>query len=288
MTKKKEHVGYNALKDFLDKADKHYIEGRMLWLNRAYDGGGSLLWLAMEQILKIRIVEKMIQKGEVNNVSEKIYKELDYKFKKIGGDHNIDTLNGKFSEYFGCCIRCYLENYGVNCSEPKFFTGQFFINASPININVPFLANLSALFHRRYVRNEQFSIVTSSLDQVDLTYLLLRSKASSSIYSKIRNGKVVIGSTEFSPKKEFKDYKIIEPSLIDEILIRKKFSLEYGPNYYSFLFEKNDPIGKIDFLNKEYPFFLYSVGDGSYICYDGEIICRKSSKDIYNQRSLLL
>jgi hypothetical protein len=62
---------YFCLHAYLSRADHHYVEGRFLWANYAVDGSCILLWLAIEQLIKLNIIQERIEKKVLDGVEIK-------------------------------------------------------------------------------------------------------------------------------------------------------------------------------------------------------------------------
>jgi len=140
--------GYLSLNSWLQKADKNYIEGRLLWLNWLVDGASNLLWLSLEQMIKILLLQKRIDSfsSQVNNLDD-LHNLLDSEGKKIG--HDVHKL---------------IEQ--IKIEYPDLDIDKF----------EKILKKLQEYFYRRYVVNSSSSISLLMLNQVDEFYFLLRSK----------------------------------------------------------------------------------------------------------------
>ncbi len=144
---------YLALNSWLQKSDQNYIEGRLLWLNWLVNGASNLLWLALEQIIKILLLQK-----KVNNLSNKssnldeLHNLLDTEGKKLG--HDVHKLIAK-----------------INSEYPDLDISRF----------ESVLKKLQEYFYRRYVVREGSSISLLMLDKIDELYFILRDKVDSDI-----------------------------------------------------------------------------------------------------------
>jgi hypothetical protein len=144
---------YLALNAWLQKSDGNYIEGRLLWLNSLVNGACNLLWLALEQIIKIILLQKQINEisSDVSNLDE-LHNKLDKKGKKLG--HNVHALI-----------------QSINTEYPDLDISKY----------EKTLNKLQEFFYRRYVVHSGNSISLLTLNAVDELYFLLRSKVSSDV-----------------------------------------------------------------------------------------------------------
>lgn len=85
--------GYLALNAWLQKSDQNYIAGRFLFKNMLIHGSANLLWLALEQVAKILLLQKKIEEysGRSTNL-EDLYKILDDEGKKLNAGHSAEKL----------------------------------------------------------------------------------------------------------------------------------------------------------------------------------------------------
>lgn len=193
-----------SLQSYLTLVDNHYVEGRFLWLNYAFNGAGNLLWLAFEQLIKILIIQSRIERNQIdeikikNDLGEKISvkfsnneidiklraKILDSLFYHIDSKHNLDTLLKEFHN-----------STDIDLSEFK--------NC---------LEKINEFFKRRYVVNNGTYINPAMLDEIDKLFFFLRSLI----------------------------LNYIPQSLIDEIIFRKKYSFKEPIPFFGTLFLKNN------------------------------------------------
>ncbi|MGD0951166.1 MAG: hypothetical protein ABR985_02040 [Methanotrichaceae archaeon] len=90
---------HGALFMWLEIADWHYLEGRLLFQHKLVTGACELLWLSVEQMMKILLVKK-----EINSIIsivtdlEGVCKIIDKKGKHYG--HNaVDLVENLDNEY---------------------------------------------------------------------------------------------------------------------------------------------------------------------------------------------
>lgn len=144
---------YLALNSWLQKSDQNYIEGRLLWLNWLVEWASNLLWLSLEQIIKILLLQKNIDafSGQATNLDE-LHKILETEGMKIG--HNVHKLIEK-----------------VNLEYPNLDISKY----------EDTLKKLKEYFYRRYVANKGSSISMLMLDSIDELYFLLRNEVNSDV-----------------------------------------------------------------------------------------------------------
>lgn len=145
--------GYLSLNSWLQKADRNYIEGRLLWFNLCVDGASNLLWLALEQIIKILLLQKNIdsfskQCGDL----DELYVVLEKEAKKIG--HSVNQLLSSIDA----------EYEGLN-----------------VNTFKDVLEKTNEYFYRRYVVKNGSSISLLMINDIDNLYFLLRSNILSDV-----------------------------------------------------------------------------------------------------------
>lgn len=90
---------YLALNAWLQTSDKNYMAGRLLWLNHFISGDCNLLWLSSEQIIKILILQKEIDKhsGDSSDLTE-LHDNLNKQGMKLG--HNVEKLIEKLNKEY--------------------------------------------------------------------------------------------------------------------------------------------------------------------------------------------
>lgn len=139
---------YLSLNSWLQKSDQNYIEGRLLWLNWLVNGASNLLWLALEQIIKILLLQQKIDSlsNKASDLGE-LHSILDREGKKIG--HDVHGL---------------IEN--INTKYPHIDIAKY----------EETLRKLQEYFYRRYVVRGGSSISMQMLDSVDELYFLLRNE----------------------------------------------------------------------------------------------------------------
>lgn len=193
-----------SLHSYLTLVDNHYVEGRFLWLNQAFNGAGNLLWLAFEQLIKVLIIQTKIEKNLLDEVYiksdsrgkikvkydqnendiELIAKLLDSLLFSIDSKHNLNSL-----------LNTLKDNTGIDLTEYK-----------------KCLAKINEFFKRRYVVNSGTSINPIMLDEIDRLFFYLRSFISSNI----------------------------PQSLVDDIIFRRKYFVQEPIPFFGTLFLKNN------------------------------------------------
>ncbi len=145
---------YLVLNSWLQKSDHNYIDGRLLWLNMRINSACNLLWLSLEQIIKILLIQsdidEILQKKTID--LEESYKLIDLKCRKIGHQINdlIFRLNQKYSDLD---------------------TSRF----------EPILKKLNEFFYRRYAVHRGTSIAVTLICDIDELYFALRDKVDSDV-----------------------------------------------------------------------------------------------------------
>lgn len=141
---------YLALNAWLQKSDRNYIEGRFLWLNLGIDGACNLLWLALEQLIKIILLQINIDTFSKKALNlEELHIILTIEGKKLGHDASIliKNINSKYSK--------------LNITKFE-----------------QVLLKLQEYFYKRYVDNQNSSISFLMLEEIDELYFLLRNEVS--------------------------------------------------------------------------------------------------------------
>ncbi len=193
---------YFCLNAYLSRADEHYIEGRFLWSNTAVDGACNLLWLAIEQLIKLNIIQARIENRTLNDVEinengnritlvydpqerdiRKIHKILDKTSYKINSRHQLDEL-----------LRILKDEVNIDLS-PYYDT----------------LDKVKEYYERRYYKDEGTSISLGQLESIDEIYFNLRGNL----------------NVQF-PR-----------ALIDEISFQKKFNTGHPLPYFIFAHKDN-------------------------------------------------
>lgn len=119
-----------------------------MWLNQFISNACNLLWLSSEQIIKILILQKEIDKySEDSSDLTELHDKLNEQGMKLG--HNVEKLIKKLNED-------YPDLEISNFEEP--------------------LKKLQEFFYRRYVVHSGSSIPVLMIDQIDEFYFLLRNK----------------------------------------------------------------------------------------------------------------
>jgi hypothetical protein len=193
---------YFCLHAYLSRADHHYVEGRFLWANYAVDGSCILLWLAIEQLIKLNIIQERIEKKVLDGVEikesgnkvtldydpqekdvRKINKILDKTSYKINSRHQLNELLRILNDQVNIDLSIYYDTLG----------------------------KVKEYYERRYYKDEGTSISIGQLDSIDEVYFLLRGNLN-----------------EQFPR-----------ALIDEINFQKKFDLGHPLPFWIFAYREN-------------------------------------------------
>ena len=186
--------------------DNHYVEGRFLWLNQAFNGAGNLLWLAFEQLIKILIIQTEIEKKQFDEIY--VRNDSGKKIKvKYDEKENDVRLRAKIldSLFYGIDSR---HNLTTLLNNLKNTTG---IDLSEYN---KCLEKINEFFKRRYVVDSGTSINPAMLNEIDKLFFFLRSFISN----------------------------YIPESLVDGIIFRKKYSIQEPVPFFGTLFLKNNSV----------------------------------------------
>jgi hypothetical protein len=193
---------YFGLHAYLSRADGHYLEGRFLWSNYAVDGACNLLWLAIEQLIKLNIIQTRLENKTLNGVEikengnkvtldydaqendiRKIHKILDKTSYKINSRHHLDELLRILKDE----VEIDLLNYYDTLDKVKEY------------------------YERRYYKDIGSSINLGQLDRIDEVYFYLRCNLNDQF-----------------PR-----------ALIDEISYQKKFNTGHPIPYFIFSYKEN-------------------------------------------------
>lgn len=140
------HLALNA---WLQTADTNYISGRLLWTQWLVDGASNLLWLSIEQMIKILVLQSNLPKLDSGNAtSEQAHRAIDRAALSIARDHSRTSLVAALS-----------------AAHPS-------IDLSP---HLDTMAKLEEYYRRRYYINQGTSIGLMLLHKVDALYFVLRS-----------------------------------------------------------------------------------------------------------------
>ncbi|QCK15447.1 hypothetical protein [Mangrovivirga cuniculi] len=97
-----------VLNNWLSTADRNYIQGRYLWIRGGTVGGSNLLWLSLEQLMKILLLQK---ESELLNYGNSNFDEVDYKTHEVAKSYE----KGKMPDSLIDKVR---ENYEFDFSHP--------------------------------------------------------------------------------------------------------------------------------------------------------------------------
>lgn len=204
MVASKDYVKKNwlfNLNAYLSKCDNNYISGRILWIYWMLDSAGNLLWLSIEQLVKIIIVQNEIDTSvflkpnesttlgrNLDNVQEfcKIISNL---FRRINGNHSvqglIDSTSGDLNKL--------------------------------LNNNVDLLNNINVLYQNRYYQSQNRTTRLNMVDEIDELYFNLRSMINEEIprayideilfYKECNNSFILGGQFLYSENKYIKSRK---------------------------------------------------------------------------------
>lgn len=153
------------LSAYLSKSDKNYVGGRILWEQWMLDSAGNLLWLSIEQLVKIIVVQDEIDfqvylkqkeyttlERNLNNTQEfcKIISSL---FRRINGNHSVQGLIDSTSENLNKLL----------------------------NNNINLLNNINILYQNRYYISQNRTTQLNMVDEIDELYFNLRSMINENI-----------------------------------------------------------------------------------------------------------
>lgn len=135
-----------ALFMWLEIADYHYLEGRLLFQHRLVNGACEQLWISVEQMMKILLLQKEAS-DIISTVTEldEICDALNKKGKKYG--HNADDLIEKLKRGYS----------SLDMSKHR-----------------PTIKKLEEVYFGRYLRLQSMSISNSLIHEVDELYFVLR------------------------------------------------------------------------------------------------------------------
>lgn len=140
------HLALNA---WLQTADSNYISGRLLWTQRLVDGASNLLWLSIEQMIKILVLHSRLPQLDTGSSTiEQAHRALDRAAFSVSRDHSCTSLVAALS-----------------AAHPS-------IDLSP---HLDAMAKLEEYYRRRYYVNQGSSIRLMLLHKADALYFLLRS-----------------------------------------------------------------------------------------------------------------
>jgi hypothetical protein len=194
---------YFALHSYLSRADGHYLEARLLWFNFAIDGSCNLFWLAIEQLIKLNVIQHRIENNCLSDVRikengneiiysydpqetdiRKIHKILDKTSYKVNSRHQLDQL-----------LRILMSESGIDLSRFQ-----------------ETLEKIKEYYERRYYKDESTSINSGQIDKVDEIYFYLRNNLN-----------------ENFPR-----------ALIDEISYQRKFKTGHPLSYFVYAYQDNN------------------------------------------------
>ena len=122
--KTKVHLALNA---WLQKADGNYLEGRVLWLKLLLNGASNLLWLSIEQALKILILQDRI--AIIDSTCKDlgaVHKALDEEAKSISKRHSrIEIVQQVENTYNGLDLTPY---YNVMDKLEEYFFRRYVVD----------------------------------------------------------------------------------------------------------------------------------------------------------------
>jgi hypothetical protein len=193
---------YFCLHAYLSRADDHYVEGRFLWANYAVDGACILLWLAIEQLIKLNIIQERIENKVLDGIEikesgnkvtlgydpqekdvRKIHKILDKTSYKINSRHQLNELLRILNDQVNIDLSIYYDT----------------------------LRKVKEYYERRYYKDQGTSISLGQLESIDEVYFLLRGNLN-----------------EQFPR-----------ALIDEINFQKKFEIVHPLPFWIFAYREN-------------------------------------------------
>jgi len=193
---------YFALHAYLSRADGHYVEARLLWLNNAWDGSCNLFWLAIEQLIKLNVIQQRIENKCLRDIKikengndiiysydpqetdiRKIHKILDKTSYGINSKHQLNEL-----------LRILMMETGIDLSR--------FRNT---------LETVKEFYELRYCKDEDSSLDLRQIDKIDEIYFCLRNNLNENI-----------------PR-----------ALIDEISYQIKFNTGHPLPYFVYAYQNN-------------------------------------------------
>ena len=137
-----------VLNSWLQTSDRNYLSGRVLWLNLLINGGSNLLWLSVEQLIKILIIhERMDSIIKEKDDLDTIHDKFNNTGKRISSKHKLNELIKE-----------------LNKERPEIDLDQY----------EPTLSKIQEYYERRYVVREGSSISITLLNSFDKCYFYLR------------------------------------------------------------------------------------------------------------------
>ncbi|NMM48290.1 hypothetical protein [Marinigracilibium pacificum] len=97
-----------VLNNWLSTADRNYIQGRYLWMRGGTVGGNNLLWLSIEQLMKILLLQK---NKELLNSSSESFEDIDSKTHKVAFQYEKENMPDEL-------INSLVKEYDFDLSHP--------------------------------------------------------------------------------------------------------------------------------------------------------------------------
>jgi hypothetical protein len=193
---------YFCLHAYLSRADDHYVEGRFLWANYAVDGACILLWLAIEQLIKLNIIQERIENKVLDGI-------------EIKESGNKVTLGYDPQEKDVRKIHKILDKTSYKINSRNQLDKLLVILNDEVNIDLSMyedtLGSVKEYYERRYYKDQGTSISLGQLESIDEVYFLLRGNLN-----------------EQFPR-----------ALIDEINFQKKFEIVHPLPFWIFAYREN-------------------------------------------------
>jgi len=138
-----------ALNSWLRQADTFYLDGRLLWLQDGIDGSCVLLWLSLEQLLKLLIFQARFKEGTLAaKPGQTIFETMDKTGRKLSSqNHQLKDLIKEFDIHF-----------------PGLLAKR----------DLPILEKVQEYFTRRYVVNSSTAIALKLIEDIDRLFFKLR------------------------------------------------------------------------------------------------------------------
>lgn len=159
-----------ALGAYLTTADRHYLDSRILWHSNSHFGASMPLWLAIEQMIKLYIVQSRVENRSLGSV----------RFKDKGATVTLtyNPTESNMEVAFSLLSRSFYNLSPKHKPEPLVQHMQGLLDISSYRRH---LEKVNELYERRYYVNKGTSIPKGTFQKMDELYFKLRNAVSNNI-----------------------------------------------------------------------------------------------------------
>lgn len=166
---------FRLLRMTLNFADKNYAAGRCLWFHLAMREAANLLCLAIEQAMKVLVIQKKLENNDLQSLIATKSGVPQHHYDPMEPNRNIAN------EILHHVMRCLLKNHNLIDLAGK-LRDEGIIDLTEFEATI---SNVNRFYDLRYYSIGTAEIASNEIDAIDRIYFLLRSQIRPPLFDKL-------------------------------------------------------------------------------------------------------